>query len=162
MEKNIPNMDCPTLLLIHEFIKFQMNIHNNKKSKIESRLQKVGSSLGRKIMMKVSKVHSSKTRDTQKILKLFANEFWEFSFGKRGTDIVSMNPTTINFKDKDFELITRVSGENIDETSRFVSLVETFCVSVFESAFEFLDVSADVRMQKMDKYMFVEVECAEA
>lgn len=162
MEKNIPNMDCPTLLLIHEMIKFQMKTNGNRKTKIESSLQRFGSSLGRKIMMKVSNVHSSKTRDVPQILKLFANEFWEFAFGKKGLDIVSMNTNSINFKDKDFELVTRVSGENPEDTAKFLSFVEVFCIAVFEAGFEFLDVSADIRMQRMDKYMLVEVDCAEA
>lgn len=162
MEKNVPDMHCPTLLMIHQLILNQLKTYNKRKTKIESNLQRIGASLGKKIMMRVANVHSSKTRDIPQILRLFANEFWEFVFGKKGAEVVSMNTNSINFKDKDFELVTRVSGEDSNEADIFVSLIETFCIAIFEAALEFLNVSADVRMQKMDKYLLVEVECTGA
>ena len=162
MEKTLPSMDCPTLLLIHQMVIYNINRYSNKKTTIESNLQRIATDLGKKIMMKVSNCHSSKTRGVTEILKLFANEYWSFIFGKKGEDVVSLSSNSITFKDKDFELITRVSGVDNSETRRFVGYLQIFCVALFEASLAFLDLTADVKMRRMENHMVLEVSCLSA
>ena len=158
-DRNQSWIDPPTLLLIHQLIAYQMKIHDEKKNRVEANLRRIGGELGTRIMMKVSNGHSSRTKDTPAILKLFASEFWQFAFGKKAQDIVVPNANSITFKDGDFELITRVSGENTLETNIFADYIEIFCVALFQSALKFLDLKAEVVMKKMDKFTIVEVTC---
>jgi hypothetical protein len=145
--------------MIYEMVNRNMRKHKDKRTEIIANLQRVGSQLGTKVMMKVSNCHSSKTRDVSQVLKLFANEFWEFIFGKKGEDIVTIPVNSITFKDKDFELITRVSGNDSRETKQFIEYLQAFCVALFESALKFLDVDAEVKMQKMERFTLLEVTC---
>ena len=161
MQKDLQQnaMDAPTLLMIHEIINHQIILHQNKKNKIEANLKRIGGDLGSRIMMKVSNGHSSRTRDTPQILKLFASEFWQFVFGKKPVDVVSPNANSITFKDADFELITRVSSENDEESNQYIGFIQLFCVGMFESALKFLDLRADVVMKRLDKFTLLEVNC---
>ena len=161
MEKDLEQnaMDCPTLLLIHQLINYQISIHKGKKSRVEANLKRIGSDLGTRIMMKVSNGHSSRTRDAPQILRLFSSEFWPFVFGKKPSDIVIPNANSITFKDVDFELMTRVSSVETEQNNVYLNYIQVFCVSMFESALGFLDLNADVIMKKMERFTLLEISC---
>ena len=112
--------------------------------------------------MKVSNCHASKTRDVSEILKLFANEYWTFIFGKKGEDVVSLSSNSITFKDKDFELMTRVSGDNMQQTRLFIGYLQVFCIALFESSLGYLDLTADVKMRRIDNHTILEISCVGA
>ena len=117
MEKDLTNnaMNGPTLLLMHQLINYQIRIHGDRKNRIEANLKRIGGELGARIMMKVSNGHSSRTRDAPQILRLFANEFWQFVFGKKPSDVVVPNANSITFKDADFELIVVIEPKTPDQ-----------------------------------------------
>ena len=109
--------------------------------------------------MKVSNGHSSRTRDAPQILRLFSGEFWPFVFGKKPTDIVIPNSSSITFKDVDFELMTRVSSVDTAENNIYLNYIQIFCVSMFEAALALLDLNAEVIMKKMEKFTLLEISC---
>lgn len=79
------SMDTSTLLLIHQLVVDFIEKHENKNSFINGQLERLGEQLGTRVMMRVSDKYSSRiTRDTSNILQLFAGEYWNFVFGKRG------------------------------------------------------------------------------
>merc|ERR1712032_883961 len=98
--------------------------------------------------MKVSDKHSSKiTRDTSKILLLFANEYWEFVFGKQAVDFKLFENNSISFKDLDFELITRINGVNTNEAEIYIEYLRCFIISMFEGSLKFLNLNTNVIIQ---------------
>lgn len=71
--------------------------------------------------------------------------------------MVSPDTDSIAFKDYDFELITRVSGPNYEETSQFVTYIRTFVQAMLRGSLKFLELKADIKMQRQDNYTMIEI-----
>ena len=153
------NMNPSTLLLIHQLVNHLISNKDSNSGSIKANLERIGNELGIRIMMKVSDKHSSKvTRDTSKILMLFATEFWEFVFGKPAVDIRLSENNSISFKDHDFELISRINGENTNEAEIYIEYIRCLIISMFEGSLAFLNLKTNVIIQKHDEFTLVEIK----
>jgi len=130
-----------------------------REGEARSKVERVGRELGCRVMMKVADLGTAKnTRDAQKILTLFANEYWEFVFGKRGVDIVAPDSRSITFKDLDFSLITRVSGPDQEVANHYLEYIKCFILAMFKGSLHFLELKADIKLERQDNYTLIEVK----
>ena len=153
-------MNTTTVLLIHELVKHFISNEANNTGSIKANIDRIGFQLGERVMMKVSDKHSSKvTRDTPKILQLFATEFWEFVFGKPVIDISAADTSSINFKDPDFELLTRIDGQNMDQVDQFTEYLRSFIISMFKGSLSFMNLNVRITIQKQNQNTLIDVKC---